>query len=116
MCNRLRLNQPVTNHGNACRQRLKGLISATPDGKERVEAGYSRVAVAALRASERDSRICASAPAADPDAQPPASAVGWFVGNIREWRMWRISGNEPSENPAWRKSYLDRRMTETRRM
>ena len=67
-------------------------------------------------ASERDSGTCASAPAVEPDVQPPSTAAGWFVGDIQEWRMWRISGQEPLEYPTWRKSHLDRRMREIGRM
>ena len=75
-CNRMRLNLSASNHNNLCRQKIEDAVSATPEGKERVEAGDGRLAEAALRASERESRISASAPPVLPEARPLSGSAG----------------------------------------
>ena len=106
----MRLGFPASNHNNFCRQRMEEAVSATPEGKERVEAGYGRLAEVALRASEREARIKASAPPVSAGNRPSSESAEWFVGDDREWKLWKVSGKSPAEYPEWRKGYLDRRM------
>ena len=115
-CSRMRMNQPASNHDNLCNQRMDDAVSAAPEGKGRVEAGYGRLAKAVLRASERDARIRASAPPTVPEIQPPASAAGWFLGDNREWKLCKASGQSPTEFAEWRKGYLDISVREWRRL
>ena len=72
----MRLNLSASNHNNLCRQRIEDAVAATPEGKERVEAGYGRLAEVALRTSEREARIRASAPHVLPKARPLSGSAG----------------------------------------
>ena len=43
-------------HNSVCRSRMEAALSTTPEGRERIDMGYGRVATAALRVQERDDR------------------------------------------------------------
>ena len=75
---------------------MEELIAATPEGKDRVEAGYARMAEASLRAS-------AATQPSGADVAPPASSAHWFRGDIAEWRAWKVAEKQVDEYPAWRK-------------
>ena len=57
-------------HNEVCRKQMESLLSDTPDGRNRVEIGYGRIADAALRNQERRERQSA------PSALTAATAGG----------------------------------------
>ena len=52
-CEAIEKDLPSQNHSSLCRSRIEAEISKDPEGRERIEAGYSRLADAAMRISLR---------------------------------------------------------------
>ena len=55
-------------HNHLCRVRMEAELMKSPEGKERIEGGYAKVATAALRVSERKERMPAPVPLPVPES------------------------------------------------
>ena len=72
-CRQLQEGGPTRKgHNQLCRARMEAEIVKEPEGHERIEGGYARVAAAAMRISEREERVPAPPAACEADsAQDP---------------------------------------------